>query len=114
MNQEEAGEISFVRSAISATQKPLFRGDNQCSEKTLRFWQFASVVIREGEKSYTTTLCQQCYKKSLEAQWDKPLPKWQWYEFTEKKAHRGRLWKMMGKEQYTREMWEYFAKKEQE
>ena len=25
-------------------------------------------------------------------------------------AHRGRLWKMMGKEQYVREMWEYFCR----
>ena len=29
--------------------------------------------------------------------------------FTEKKAHRGRLWKIVGKEQYVREMWEYFC-----
>ena len=28
------------------------------------------------------------------------LTMWQWYEFTEEKAHRGRLWKMMGQEQY--------------
>ena len=27
----------------------------------------------------------------------------------EKRAHRGRLWKMMGKEQYVRDMWEYFC-----
>ena len=35
--------------------------------------------------------------------------KWQWHEFVEKKAHRGRLWEMMGKEPYVREMWEYFC-----
>ena len=35
--------------------------------------------------------------------------KWQWYEFMEKKAHRGRLWKMMENAQYPREMWEYFC-----
>ena len=55
MNQEEAKEISFVRC------------DNKCSEKTLTLWQFASVVMKEGEESYTTKLCQQCYNKSLEA-----------------------------------------------
>ena len=27
----------------------------------------------------------------------------------ERKAHRGRLWKMMRKEQFVREMWEYFC-----
>ena len=25
------------------------------------------------------------------------MSKWQWYEFVEKKAYRGRLWKMIGK-----------------
>ena len=40
MNQEEAEEISFVPSAISVLQKPLFRCDNHCSAKTLSFWQF--------------------------------------------------------------------------
>ena len=79
MNQEEAQEISFVPSAISVPQKPLFRCDNQCSEKTLSFWQFASVVIKEGEESYTTNLCQQCFNKCLEAEGDKPLAKWQWF-----------------------------------
>ena len=111
MNQEEAEEISFVPSAIGVPQKPLFRCDNQRSEKTFSFWQFASVVIKEGEESYTTNLCQQCCNKYLEAKGDKPLTKWQWYEFTEKKAHRGKLWKMTGKEQYMREMWEYFPRK---
>ena len=43
MIHEESEEISFVPSAVSVPQKPLFRCDNQCSEKTLCFWQFASV-----------------------------------------------------------------------
>ena len=38
--------MSFVPSAI-----------NQCSEKTLSFWQLSSVVIQEGEESYTTNTC---------------------------------------------------------
>ena len=67
LNQEESEEISFVPSAISVPQKPLFRCDNQCSEKTLSFWQFASVVIKEGEDSYTPNLCQQCFHDSLVA-----------------------------------------------
>ena len=54
MDQKGAGEISFVPSAISVPQKPLLRCDNQCSEKTLSFWQLASVVIKEGDESYTT------------------------------------------------------------
>ena len=31
---------------------------------------------------------------------EKQLTRWQWYELVEKKAHRRRFWKMMGKEQY--------------
>ena len=42
MDQEEAEEISFVPGAISVQEKPLFRCDNQCSEKTLSFRQLAS------------------------------------------------------------------------
>ena len=93
-NQEEAEEISFVPSAISVPQKPLFRCDNQCSEKTFSFSHFSSVVIKEGEESYTTNLCQQRYNKSLEAKGDRPLTKRQRYEFVEKK---GRIAEGLGK-----------------
>ena len=91
-DQEEAEELSFSPSAISVPRKPKFRCDNQCSEKTLSFWQLASVVKKEGKKSYTTNLCQ----------------RWQWRQVVEKKAYRGRIWRMMGKEQYVRGMWEHF------
>ena len=64
---QEAEEMSFVPSATSVPQKPLFRCDNQCSEKTLSFWQLASVVIKEGEESYITNLCQKCYNESVMA-----------------------------------------------
>ena len=88
MNQEEAEEISFVPSEISVPQKLLFRDDNQSSEKTLSILQFASVVIKEGEESYTTILCQQRCNESLVARGDKPLTNWQWCEFVEEKARR--------------------------
>ena len=45
-SQKGAEEISFVPSAISVPQKPLFRCDNGCSEKTISFWQFASVLVK--------------------------------------------------------------------
>ena len=64
--------------------------------------------MKEGEESYTANLCQKCYNETLKAKGEKPLTKWQWHEFVKKNAHRGRLWKMMGKEQHVREMWEYF------
>ena len=66
-------------------------------------------MSKEDEESYTTNLCQKCCNESLKAKGDEPLTTWQWHEFVEKKAHRGRLWKMMGKEQYVREMWELFC-----
>ena len=54
MDQEEAEELSFVVTISAA-------------KKTPSFWQFASVVIKEGEESYMTNVCQQCYNDSLEA-----------------------------------------------
>ena len=69
--QEETEGLSFVPSAISAPRKPMFLSDNQCSEKTLSFWQLASVVIQEGEESCTTNLCEKCCGDSLKAKWEK-------------------------------------------
>ena len=75
MDQEEAEEASFVPSAISVPHKLLFRFDNQCSEKTLSFWQLASVVMKECEESYTTNLCQKCYNESLKAKMGRTIAK---------------------------------------
>ena len=92
MDQEEGEEISFETSAICVPQKPSFRGDNQCSEQTFSFWQLASVVIKEGDESYTTNSCQKSYHECLKAKGDEPLTKWQWHEFVEKK---GAPWKTL-------------------
>ena len=43
---EEEEERTFVPSALSVPLKPLFRCDNQCSEKTLSYWHLASVVVQ--------------------------------------------------------------------
>ena len=87
----------------------MFCCDNRCSEKALSFWQFASVVVEEGEESYTANLCQQCCNKNLMAKGQAPLTKWLWYAVVEKMAHRGRLWRTLGKDQYKQGMWEYFS-----
>ena len=50
-------ERTFVPSAKSVPRKPL----------TLSYWQLASVVINDGEESYTTNLCQKCFNKHLQA-----------------------------------------------
>ena len=88
---------------ISVPQKALFRCDNQCSEKTFSFLQLASVVIKEGEESYTTNLCQKCHNESLKAKGEKPLAKVQWRQVVEKMANCGRIWRITGKEPYVRD-----------
>ena len=70
---------------------PLFRCDNQCSEKTLSYWQLASVVVNEGDEAYTTNLCQKCFNKHLQAEGGEPLTNVKWRQVVEKKAHRGRM-----------------------
>ena len=52
-------ELNFVPSAISDPQKMFPAIINQC--------KLASVVIREGDESYTTNICQKCYNDSLKA-----------------------------------------------
>ena len=105
---EEEEERTFVPSAVSVPLKPLFRCVNQCSEETLSYWQLASVVHNEGNEAHTTNLCQKCFNKHLQAKGEMPLTNVQWRELVEKKAYRGRMWKMMGKEPHLRGMWEYF------
>ena len=107
LSREEAGEISFVPSAISIPQRRMFGCDNRCSDKALSFWQTASVVAEDGEESYTANLCQQCNKK-LVAKGDAPLKNWQWCAVVEEKAHRGRLRRMLRKDQYIQGMWAAF------
>ena len=111
VSHEEMEEKCCVPSAISVPQKHLFRCDTHCSEKAFSFWQFASVVKKEGRRSHTRQMyASKCYNESLVGKGDKQLTRWQWYELVEKKTHRGRFWKMMGKEQHIREMWEYFLR----
>ena len=69
----------------------MFWCDNRCSDKALRFWQFASVVVDDVMESYTVNVCQECENGRLTAQGLAPLKSWQWKAVVEKKAHRGRL-----------------------
>ena len=83
---------------------------SQCGEETLSFWQIASLVIKEGEDSYTTNLCHQRYNKYLEEKGEQSLTSWQEYQSVEQKAHRGRLCKNDGKRTLNiREMREHFC-----
>ena len=69
----------------------MFWCDNRCSDKALSFWQLTSVVVEDGEVSYTANFGQQCYNKKLVAKGGAPLKNWQWYAVVEDHAHRGRL-----------------------
>ena len=60
---------------MSVPLKPLFRCDNQCSDKTLSYWQLAAVVLNEGDEAYTTNLCQKCFNKHLQAKGEKTADK---------------------------------------
>ena len=105
---EEEEERTFIPSAVSVPPMPLFRRDKQCREKTLSCWRLASVVVNEGDEAYTTNLRQKCFSQHLQAIGEEPLTNVQWRQVVEKKAYRGRMWKMMGKEPHLRGMWECF------
>ena len=79
----------------------MFWCDNRCSDKALRFWQFAPVVIDDVVESYTVNLCLQCYNERLMS--------WQWKAVVDKKAHRGKVWQMLGKDQFIQGPWAYFS-----
>ena len=97
LSSDEAEETSFVTSAISIPQRPMCRCDNRCSDKALRFWQVASVVVDDVQESYTVNLCQQCFYERLTPKGLAPLTNWERKAVLEKKPHRGRLWRMLGK-----------------
>ena len=81
---------------------------HRCSDKALRFWHFASIVVDDVKESYTVNMCQQCYNERLTVQGLAALKCWQRKAVVEKKAHRGILWRMLGKDQFTQGMWEVF------
>ena len=89
--------MSFVPSAISVPLMPLFRCDNQGSENPRSYWELASVVLNDGDEAYTTSLCQKCFNKHLQAKGEKQLTNVQWRQVVERKAYRGILWTNDGK-----------------
>ena len=71
-----------------ATRINLFLCDNRCSDKAVRYWQFASVVVEEGGEAHTVNLSQQCWNEQKVQQGKPRLNSWQWRAVVEKKAHR--------------------------
>ena len=56
ISQEEAEELAFEPSALSKSRRSIYFCDNRCSEKAVRYWQFASVVVEEGGEAHTVNL----------------------------------------------------------
>ena len=77
LSRDEAEEITFVPSAISIPPRPMYWCDSRCSDKALRFWQFALVVVEDDKEAHRVNLCQQCYNESLTAKGLAPLKNWQ-------------------------------------
>ena len=93
ISQEEAEEMGFVPSALGEPREAIHWCENRCSDKAIRYWQIASMVLEGGGEARTVNLCQQWYNESLVQQGKQPLKVWQWKGVVEKKAHRGRLLK---------------------
>ena len=58
ISQGEAEEVGFVPSALREPRGPIYWCDNRCSEKAVRYWQVASMVVEEGGEAHTIKLCQ--------------------------------------------------------
>ena len=71
-NSEKESDSSGIRrnAALSERSKECGAGrsgrEDFHSEKTLSYWQLASVVVNEGEESYTTNLCQMRFNNFFE------------------------------------------------
>ena len=96
ISPEKAEELAFVPNALSEPRGAIYFCDNHWGEKAVRYWQFASVVVEEGGEAHTINLCQQCYNEQMVQQGKPRLTSRQWRAVVEKKAQRGRSWKVMG------------------
>ena len=65
-------KTTYVRHWQSARKKQRIWA--RCSEKALRYWQTASMVLEEGGEAHTINLCEQCYSEQF-VQQGKPRPK---------------------------------------
>ena len=54
------------------------------------------MVVEGSGEACTLNLCQQCCNEKLVQQGKQPLIFWQWKGVVERKAHRGRLWEVLG------------------
>ena len=62
---EEEKQRTFIPSAVDVPLKPLFRCDKQCREKTLSYWQLASVVVNEGDEAQNDQPVSDVFQQTL-------------------------------------------------
>ena len=67
------------------------------------------MVTEEGGEAHTINLCKRCFSERLARQGKQPVKVAEWRDNVERKAYRGRLWKVFGMEQFLRGMWEHFT-----
>ena len=79
----------------------MFWYDNRCSDKALRFWQFASVVVDDVEESHTVNFVSAVLQRNIDGTGPGDV---EVLAVVEKKAHRARVWKMLGKDQFIQGM----------
>ena len=65
ISQGEAEGMGFVLSALGEPRRPIYWCNNRCSEKAIRYWQIAPMVVEEGGEAHTINQCQQCYIEKL-------------------------------------------------
>ena len=93
ISQEEAEELAFVPCALSEPQGSIFSATivavTKLSGTGSRRWCLKRVV-----KPTQLNLCQQCHNEQMVQQGEPRLNSWQCRAVVEKKAHRGRMWKI--------------------
>ena len=68
-----------------------------CDDHGFRFNQIAEMTTREGGEARTIKMCKLCHNGRLVKQGKQPLKVAEWQEIVERKAHSGRLWKIIWK-----------------
>ena len=57
ISQEEAEEMGVVPSALCEPRGSIYWCDNRCSEKAVRYWHTASMVVGEGGAAPHNQVC---------------------------------------------------------
>ena len=79
-------------SALSEPRGAIYFCDNCCSEKAVRYWQFASMVVEEVGEARTVNLCQQSFHERWVQQGEPRLNSW---AMEGSRGEKGTSWKYL-------------------